>query len=424
MASRRAPTQRQTLSFAVQVAHGLDAAHAKGIVHRDLKPENVFVTTDGRVKVLDFGLAKLVDRQTTDSVEATESSPTGAGQVIGTVGYMSPEQVRGMPVDHRSDIFSFGVVLYELLGGKHPFRRETTIGTMTAILEDSPAELSSLARGIPPALSGIVRTCLEKAREERFHSAHNLARSLEAVLQAPAGSASLQEVEERSPYPGLMSFTEKDATHFFGRETEVTVLWQRLENRKLLAVIGPRAPARRPSCGPVSSPRDRRAGARCARHRSEAGARARLRVSDPAARADDRRPAPGARRAGEEARLRLRGRGHRGRDGGAHTAKAGFLWEYVENKQPGSNQDNGYMWLANWAWNSTGNTLADLLLGNVTYYQESQRNVPRDIAYHRIEGYLQDSWKIRPRLTIDGGVRIAWIGPAYDRGGKGILVWD
>jgi hypothetical protein len=109
---------------------------------------------------------------------------------------------------------------------------------------------------------------------------------------------------------------------------------------------------------------------------------------------------------------------------GTHTAKAGFLWEYVENKQPGSNNDNGYMWMANWAWNSTGNTLADLLLGNVTYYYESQRNVLRDIAYQRIEGYLQDSWKVRPRLTVDGGVRIAWIGPAYDRGGKGILVWD
>ncbi len=128
MTSRRAPTQRQVLSFLVQAAQGLEAAHAKGIVHRDVKPENVFVTTDGRVKVLDFGLAKVAARLTSESGEATESSPTDAGLVVGTVGYMSPEQVRGLAVDPRTDVFSFGVVLYELLGGKHPFRRETTVG--------------------------------------------------------------------------------------------------------------------------------------------------------------------------------------------------------------------------------------------------------------------------------------------------------
>jgi WD40 repeat protein len=239
LASRRAPTQRQVLSFAVQVAHGLEAAHAKGIVHRDLKPENVFVTTDGRVKLLDFGLAKVVDRGAADSVEPTASSPTGAGQMVGTVGYMSPEQVRGLPVDARTDVFSLGVVLYELLAGRHPYRRETAIGTLTAILEATPSELVSLGRGVPPAVSGIVRRCLEKEREERYPSAHDVAVSLEAVLQAPAGAALLQEVEERNPYPGLSSFTEKDAARFFGREAEVQALWQRLQNRRLLAVIGP-----------------------------------------------------------------------------------------------------------------------------------------------------------------------------------------
>jgi eukaryotic-like serine/threonine-protein kinase len=239
MVSHRAPSQRQVLGFAVQIAQGLDAAHAKGIVHRDIKPENVFLTTDGRVKILDFGLAKPADRLTADSVEATESSPTGAGQVVGTIGYMSPEQVRGLPIDHRTDVFSFGVLLYELLSGRHPFRRETTVGTLTAILEDAPAELSSLSRGVPPALSGIVGRCLEKDREQRFRSAHDLALSLEAVLAAPAGSASLQEVEEKSPYPGLASFTEKDAAQFFGREAEVRALWQRLQTRRLLAVIAP-----------------------------------------------------------------------------------------------------------------------------------------------------------------------------------------
>jgi serine/threonine protein kinase len=239
MVSRRAPTQRQVLSFAVQVAHGLDAAHAKGIVHRDLKPENVFVTTDGRVKLLDFGLAKVVDRGAADSLEPTASSPTAAGQMVGTVGYMSPEQVRGLAVDVRTDVFSLGVVLYELLGGKHPFRRETAVATLTAILEATPADLVSLGRGVPPAVSGIVRRCLEKGREERYPSAHDVGVALEAVLQAPAGAALLQEVEERSPYPGLSSFTEKDAAHFFGREAEIKALWQRLQSRRLLAVIGP-----------------------------------------------------------------------------------------------------------------------------------------------------------------------------------------
>jgi serine/threonine protein kinase len=239
LVSHRSPTARQVLGFAVQVAHGLDAAHGKGIVHRDLKPENVFVTTEGRVKVLDFGLAKLVDQPASDSGEATESSPTGAGQVMGTVGYMSPEQVRGLPVDHRTDLFALGIVLYELLSGKHPFRRDTTIATLTAILEETPAELSTLARGVPPAVSGIVQRCIEKDRGERFRSAHDLALSLEAVLQAPAVSAALEEVEERSPYPGLSSFTEKDAAFFFGREAEVVALWERLRSRHLWGVIGP-----------------------------------------------------------------------------------------------------------------------------------------------------------------------------------------
>jgi WD40 repeat protein len=237
--SRHSPGRQQLTTFAVQAARGLDAAHVKGIVHRDLKPENLFVTMDGRVKVLDFGLAKLVGQEAGASVEATENSPTGAGQVLGTVGYMSPEQVRSLPVDHRTDIFSLGVVLYELLAGKHPFRRETTVGTLTAILEETPSELASLGRGIPPSLSGIVKRCLEKDRGQRFRSAHDLGLALESVLAAPTGSAALQETGERDPYPGLMSFTEEDAGLFFGRESETQALWQRLRTRRLLAVIAP-----------------------------------------------------------------------------------------------------------------------------------------------------------------------------------------
>jgi serine/threonine protein kinase len=236
---RRTPGERQALLLMLQAARGLEAAHGKGIVHRDLKPENVFVTTDGRVKVLDFGLAKLVAGESASSLEPTESSPTKDGMLVGTVGYMSPEQVRGLPVDARSDVFSFGVVLYELVSGKHPFRRETAVGTLSAVLEGAPAELSSVVRGVSPAVSGIVRRCLEKEREGRYPSGHELVVTLEAVSGAAPGSAVLQEVEEKSPYPGLLSFTERDAASFFGRETEAASLWERVRSRHLSGVIGP-----------------------------------------------------------------------------------------------------------------------------------------------------------------------------------------
>jgi WD40 repeat protein len=152
---------------------------------------------------------------------------------------MSPEQVRGLPVDARSDVFSFGVVLYELVSGKHPFRRETTVATLSAVLEGEPAELSSVVRGVSPAVVGIVRRCLEKERESRYPSGHELAVALEAVAGAAPGSAVLQEAEEKSPYPGLLSFTERDAASFFGRETEVLSLWERVRSRRLSGVIGP-----------------------------------------------------------------------------------------------------------------------------------------------------------------------------------------
>jgi WD40 repeat protein len=236
---QRAPTARQVLSWAVQAAHGLSAAHQKGIVHRDIKPENLFLTNDGRLKILDFGLAKLVAKTPAETEAATASGASVPGAVLGTVAYMSPEQVAAEGVDHRSDIFSLGIVLYELLSKGNPFRRPTVPATLTAILHETPADLSTRQPGISPAVDRIVCLCLEKSRENRFQSAHDLALALEAALEGGSAAATLLRVEERSPYPGLSSFTEEDAGRFFGREKEVETLWRSLHERHLLAVIGP-----------------------------------------------------------------------------------------------------------------------------------------------------------------------------------------
>jgi Tol biopolymer transport system component len=175
---------RKVIDYATQIAKGLAAAHDKGIVHRDLKPDNVFVTRDGRVKILDFGLAKLTD--TGRAIEAETAllahapPQTSAGTVLGTVGYMSPEQVRGQPVDHRSDIFSFGVVLYEMLTGRRAFHGDSAVETMNAILKEDPAPAGD-GGPLPPALDRIVLHCLEKNPEERFQSARDVAFDLESL---------------------------------------------------------------------------------------------------------------------------------------------------------------------------------------------------------------------------------------------------
>jgi len=172
--------QKQAVDYALQIARGLSAAHEKGIVHRDLKPENLFVTRNGHVKILDFGLAKRVETVAPgkETSAPTQSGHTEPGTVMGTLGYMSPEQVRSLPVDHRSDIFSFGAILYELLSGTRAFARPTPADTMSAILKEDPPELSESGRNISPALDRIVRHCLEKDRDNRFQSARDVAFNL------------------------------------------------------------------------------------------------------------------------------------------------------------------------------------------------------------------------------------------------------
>jgi hypothetical protein len=348
------PSHR-ALDYGLQVARGLAAAHEHGVVHRDLKPENLFVTRDGLVKILDFGLAKLAQgEEAVDSSDPaglpTLTRGTSPGTMVGTVGYMSPEQVRGQAVDHRSDIFSLGTILYEMFAGRRAFQRASAVETLNAILKEEPPELVESGRPMPPGLDRVVRHCLEKRPEERFQSARDLLFDLETLSGLGAGgsivarlpaapSAARRRVRAalaiaavaalpvvgflagrqaaRRPLPVYHQVSFRRGTVSaarFAPDGGTLFLQRGLRRRPLRRLPGParqprRAGRRLPGRAPAGR-RRRRDGARPARsRRKRARARAARRGSAPPHRGERRRRRLEPRRRGLRARTVQRGRG-------------------------------------------------------------------------------------------------------------------
>ncbi len=240
---------RKAIDYAQQIVSGLSAAHERRIVHRDLKPENLFITKDERVKILDFGLAKLGERSTNmhGSEDATRKALTNPGVIMGTAGYMSPEQVRGHLVDHRSDIFSFGVILYEMITGRRAFQHETMAETMSAILKEEPPEITESNPNISPSLERIIHRCLEKKPERRFQTASDLGFALES-LAAPTSSsgATRRKLPPHSTTQTSRTSTkigESDGVNFIamefidGQTLREKIHQKRTELRKLLRFL-------------------------------------------------------------------------------------------------------------------------------------------------------------------------------------------
>jgi len=247
---------RKAIDIALQIARGLAAAHERGLVHRDLKPDNVFVIRDGRVKILDFGIAKLTRPEVAASPARTAiptvTSDTDPGTVLGTAGYMAPEQVRGQATDHRTDIFAFGAILYEMLSGRRAFRGDTNAETMTAILREEPPEIARDGRALPPALDRIVRHCLEKSPQERFQSASDIGFALEALSGVSdsgpkpivAGASGRGGAWRRFIVPAIAALLLLTAGALAGRQFAGPRSQPPVEYRKLTYRRGPIAAAR------------------------------------------------------------------------------------------------------------------------------------------------------------------------------------